>query len=175
MSRPISNEGDWSTERRFITIDNMVPEQRFNRNECHLKSTGVCSLEHSQWAEYARRGDGYERCQKLARAAQLWQLVREFLGDEVPSDEGALRALTARLALRRFIRRRWNADFGPVPRLQHCLVRAITLYWGKEGTGGVEVVERPNGQLRFHDGRHRTCVGTRLGIPVAATVEVKII
>lgn len=161
----------WVEEVRLIDPHDISnAELSFTPEECYEQLTGVCSLDDPMPTALGRGQSSWRYCRQLARMAELWRLIVEYVGPERCMAELDVRALTVDRTLYDYVERNWRSDYGVVPEILPTAIEVAANWFGPRQKPVIAISgEAP---YELSDGRHRACVADRLGIPLCATIGV---
>lgn len=167
-----------AARRRTVHIATITPQTApevplgLTAGECHLRRTGVCSLDLGRARDLQRGDAGFDHCRYLADHLSLWTFIRTRLGEPAPETGEALWEAAHAPAIEEAVRREWRPPFGSDTSTPGVAIeRALQLYGAVNAGQAVELVETPGRGPAFNDGRHRACVAGRQRLPFRARVK----
>ncbi len=163
--RPVAEQVPyWRKTRQILTPQDFDPENfSFAPGECHKVATGHCSLSLDAIPDlnYGEEA-GYPYCRGLAVYAHAWILARDYFGDDFPEE------CPEDVAWYESLIQRWNWPYGAVLEPRDAWF-GISIF-AATNRHRLSGSRHEDGLVMLNDGRHRACVASRLGIPVAAVV-----
>lgn len=161
----------WVEEVRLINPHDISnADLYFTPDECYEQLTGVCSLDDPVPTALGSHQSSWRYCRQLARMAELWRLIVEYVGPERYVAELDVRALMVDRELYDYIEQNWQGNHGRVPEILPTAIEVAANWFGPKQRPSIAI----SGDVPYEltDGRHRSCVSRRLGIPICATVGV---
>ena len=161
----------WVEDIRLVAPTDIADEDIwFTPDDCHREFTGICSLDDPVPSGLGRGQSAWRHCRQLARMAEVWRLIAEYVGPERSMAELDTRALEVDRELFEYIEQKWHSDFGCVPEILPAAIHVAVTAFGPRQSEPVAI----SGAVPYEltNGRHRACVARRLNIPLCATIGV---
>jgi hypothetical protein len=106
----------WVEEVRLVNPHDLSnSDLYFTPDEYYQQLTGVCSLDDPAPTALGSEQSSWRYCRQLARMAELWRLIVEYVGPERYMAELDVRALMLDRELYDHVDLHWSSEYGCVP------------------------------------------------------------